>query len=420
VDELFLEKEILKSEKLRTAILALNFLFLSLAWFTITIFSPVSLIKNINGSQAFVLPWIFALVALYFVLLRRLLQYFLDRGKSMPIWVQYLDVFIEVSFPTLIIIIGCNFYKPVTMLFMPPVLGYMIFIILSALTLRQMICIFAGFVAAFQYLCVCFYILNYTDISSVDPFLTNWYGVVSRTLILFVGGIATGFITGQIKKKMMAYFEAKKEVDRIESIFGQHVSPEVVAKLLSKDANASESLPVCIMFLDIRNFTHFTEQNSASVVVSYLNHIFDFMVEIIHDHKGIINKFLGDGFMAIFGAPITSGKDVKHAVQAALEIVKRTEADIKKGLLPDLKLGIALHFGQGITGTIGAKRRLEYTIVGDVVNSTAHIEQLNKKYHTQVLISEDALKEVPNLKSEYIGYATLKHRDEPIKLYKLV
>jgi len=173
------------------------------------------------------------------------------------------------------------------------------------------------------------------------------------------------------------------------------------------------------MFLDIRNFTHFTEQNEPAVVVNYLNSLFEFMTKIIQDNKGIINKFLGDGFMAVFGAPLSNGNDVAHAVQAAMEIINHTEKEIKKGKLPDLKLGVGLHFGYALTGTIGAKRRQEYTIIGDVVNSAAHIEQLNKQYNSSILISEDALNMLPEIKAELVGDVLLKHRETPLKLYKL-
>lgn len=88
------------------------------------------------------------------------------------------------------------------------------------------------------------------------------------------------------------------------------------------------------MFLDIRNFTHFTEQNEPSVVVNYLNNLFKHIVKIIHDNKGIINKFLGDGFMAVFGAPLSNGNDVANAANAALEIIQRIEEEIKKAISP--------------------------------------------------------------------------------------
>lgn len=78
-----------------------------------------------------------------------------------------------------------------------------------------------------------------------------------------------------------------------------------------------------------------------------------------------------------------------------------------------------MHFGYAVTGTIGTKKRQEYTIIGDVVNSAAHIEQLNKTYNSSILISEDAIKKLPELKAELVGNVILKHRDKPIQLYRL-
>lgn len=415
-----LELETLKSEKLRMTVLIIVFMVLFLMWVVIIAVSPKKYHEFFGQEFSVVtLPGFLAFVAFYFVLIRYYIIQFIQHKKNLPTLVRYLNAFVEVSIPTLAIIIIAHYKTPVYALLMPAILAYFIFIILSSLTLNKWLCLFSGAVAAIEYLSLSFYIIHYTDVSGIDPFLTGWHAYASRGALLLVGGAVTGFITVQIKNQFITVFEVQKECDRIESIFGQHVSPEVVSKLLSKNANASEYVPVCIMFLDLRNFTNFTEQNKPDVVVNFLNHLFEYMVEIIHNNKGIINKFLGDGFMAVFGAPVSSGNDVANAVQAALEIIKRTNEETKDCTIPDLKIGIGLHYGYAITGTIGTKRRLEYTIVGDVVNSTAHIEQLNKTYNTSVLISEDAFNKISGVHAEFIGSVTLKHRDTPIKLYKL-
>lgn len=413
-----LEIEILKTERLRTTILSIVFALLSLMWIIFIVHSPQVFFQMAKIS-ALILPSYLGGVALYFLLMRQVTCLYIDHKKNIPIFLRYLSGFIEINIPTVGIIIAATVQTPVYVLLMPPVLLYFIFIILTSLTLNEWLCRFAGLVAAIEYWGLAYYILHYTDIEGIDYYLVAWFSFAARGIILLIGGIITGFVTSQIKKQLFTAFEAQKERDRIENIFGQHVSPEVVSKLLSKDGNLSEYIPVCVMFLDIRNFTHFTEANKPSIVVSYLNNLFKFMIQIIHENKGIINKFLGDGFMAVFGAPISSSNDVANAVNAALAIIKHSEEEVKKGNIPDLKLGIGLHFGYVVTGTIGTKKRQEYTIIGDVVNSAAHIEQLNKTYNTNVLISEDAIKNLPEIKAEFVGNATLKHRDNPIKLYKL-
>lgn len=419
----FLELEILKSDKLRTTILATVFAALSLMWAIFIILYPQEYYRIFVKVPAVSLPGGLAVVALYFLVMRQVICQHIKDKKPMPIVLRYFTSFLEVSIPTIAMMIMSHFQTPAYILLMPPILVYFIFIILSSLTLNEWICRFTGLVAAIEYIVLSQYVLFWSDWSNLqqmDPFLTSWYTFAARGALLFIGGIVTGFVTSQIRKQLSTAFEAQKERERIESIFGQHVSPEVVSKLLSKNANASEYIPVCVMFLDIRNFTHFTEQNEPAIVVSYLNQLFKYMVEIIHDNKGIINKFLGDGFMAVFGAPISSGNDTANAIQAAQSIIKRTAEEIEKGNIPNFKLGIGLHFGYAVTGTIGTERRLEYTIMGDVVNSAAHIEQLNKTYDTTILISEDVVKNIPSIQAEFIGNATLKHRETPVKLYRLV
>ncbi|WP_045097632.1 adenylate/guanylate cyclase domain-containing protein [Legionella fallonii] len=415
-----LELEILKTEKLRTTILSMVFILLSLMWIVFFVYAPKEYHHYMGKVSSFTLPGYLAVVALYFVLMRQIICQYIFHKKNMPTLLRYVNSFIEISIPTVAIIIISLDKTPVYVMVMPLVFIYFIFIILTSLTLNEWISRFSGLIAAVEYWGLSYYFLYNSDTSGIDYTIMGWFAFAARGVLLLMGGVATGFVTAQIKKQLDAAFEAQKERDRIESLFGRHVSPEVVSKLLSKDANASEYIPVCIMFLDVRNFTHFTEQNEPAAVVHYLNAIFKYMVEIIHDNKGIINKFLGDGFMAVFGAPISSGNDVAHAVKASLAIMKRTDEEIKKGHIPDLQLGIGLHFGYAVTGTIGTQRRLEYTVVGDVVNSAAHIEQLNKTYNSRVLISEDAIKKLPKFEGQFVGDAILKHRNHPIKLYRLV
>src|SRR5215475_14343319 len=122
------------------------------------------------------------------------------------------------------------------------------------------------------------------------------------------------------------------------------------------------------MFLDIRNFTGFAEKRSPEEVVEYLESLFEFMIEIVNRHNGIINKFLGDGFMAVFGAPLSDGKDCENAVRSAKEILERVKEETDRGAILPTQVGIGLHAGKAVTGSIGSAVRKEYTVIGDVVN----------------------------------------------------
>ncbi|RUR04604.1 adenylate/guanylate cyclase domain-containing protein [Legionella sp. km772] len=346
-----MDAEVLKAEKLRTTILCIIFCLMSLLCALFILFFPNSF--SISKVSTIYLPPYLMGVGLYFLLVRRVICRYIAKKKGMPIVLRYFNTFVEISIPSIGMILATLVQPPVYVLLMPSVLVYYIFITLSSLTLNEWLCRFSGLVAAAEYGALSYFILNYTYIENIDNFLTAGFSYVSRVICLFIGGIVTGFVTNQIKQHLFSVFEAQKERDRIEDIFGKHVSPEVVTKLLSKNSNLTEYLPVCIMFLDIRNFTHFAEENKPEVVVNYLNNLFDHMIKIIHHNKGIINKFLGDGFMAVFGAPLSNGNDVANAVKAAMAIIHHAEQEIKKGALPDLKLGIGLHFGKALTTTIG-------------------------------------------------------------------
>src|SRR4030095_16314608 len=117
--------------------------------------------------------------------------------------------------------------------------------------------------------------------------------------------------------------------------------------------------------------------------------IFSIAINAVSKHDGIINQFLGDGFMSTFGAPVSSGNDCKNAVDSALEILDITQNACNNGLIPPTRLGIGIHYGEAITGNIGTELRKQYSIVGNVVIQASRIEQLNKTFKSQLLVSRE-------------------------------
>lgn len=177
---------------------------------------------------------------------------------------------------------------------------------------------------------------------------------------------------------------------------------------------------VCVMFIDIRGFTAFAEQRSPEDTVSYLNTMFAFMIQIINEHNGIVHQLLGDGMMAIFGAPVSFGNDSENAVRAATSIIARLQHEIAAGRIPPTRLGIGLHAGEVVAGTVGSSLHKEYKVTGDVVNLVSRIEQLNKDFDSQLLISGEVLKALSN--SEHavrLGPVVVRGREEPVEVYAL-
>jgi Adenylate and Guanylate cyclase catalytic domain/AcrB/AcrD/AcrF family len=145
------------------------------------------------------------------------------------------------------------------------------------------------------------------------------------------------------------------------------------------------------------------------------------MIEIVNRHHGVINKFLGDGFMAVFGAPLSEGSDCVNAVAAAMEILGRVEEEVARGNVLPTTVGIGLHAGEAVTGSIGSSLRKEYAVIGDVVNLASRIEQLNKKFGSRLLISDDVWQTLGEVfpKAIAIGDVYVKGRERAIQIYQV-
>jgi adenylate cyclase len=129
-----------------------------------------------------------------------------------------------------------------------------------------------------------------------------------RSVLLFGGGLAAAFVSQRIRTTIVETIREVQERERVVALFGQHVSPIVANQLLHQSTGEhSELRNVCVMVLDIRDFTTFSETRASDEVVRYLNTLWTFMVRTINEHNGIVNKFLGDGFLAVFGAAPSNG-----------------------------------------------------------------------------------------------------------------
>jgi len=282
--------------------------------------------------------------------------------------------------------------------------------------------VFTGAVAAIEYSILALYFADASSHTVLEPILTALPHHMVRSLLLLITGVVTGLATVQIKKRILNSFVMIQERNRIRRTFGEYVSPVVMDKLLTLQPHLrSELRSVCVMFLDIRNFTAFAEKQRPEAVFSYLESLFEFMIEIVNRHHGVINKFLGDGFMAVFGAPLSNGADSLNAVEAAREILSRIADEVAAANVLPTKVGIGVHAGEAVTGSIGSSLRKEYTVIGDVVNVASRIEQLNKQFGSQLLISETVWQEVNEnfYDAIPIGAVQVKGREAPIQVYQV-
>ena len=316
---------------------------------------------------------------------------FLRRGRNFPVLGRYMNALVETSFPTVLLYLLAGYLSSPAIIFGTwPALLYFLFIILSTLRLDFALSAFTGAVAAVELFVLAFVTLH-LGWQTEDPDLSIGYHV-TRSAVLLAAGLLAGYAGATIKSHFRRALAAASARDEVTNLFGQHVSPRVVERLLAIGAaELSEMRSVCVMFVDIRSFTTAARTRTPAEVVERLDDVFEILVDIVDRHNGIVNKFLGDGLLAIFGAPIDDPLEAANAVAAAREMLMSVEASNVGHSWP-IRLGIGIHIGQAVAGTVGSQRRKEYTVIGDTVNLASRLESLNKEVGSQLIVS-DAVRE---------------------------
>lgn len=416
--------EILKSDKLRVTILLCALASVVPVMLIFAVFSYEDFQRAFRGnfkSFLFLVLMVLVVAVVSLIIERTAINRRINEHRKARPLLQYLSVLVETSIPLAAILITSQFLGPVYSLFTPAPFVYPLLIVLSTLRLNSRLCVFAGAVSALQYWILALVFIRTAD-STVEPILVSLPPHVLKGFLFLLTGVAAGLVTDQIKRRILNSFEMVEERNRISRTFGEYVSPVVMDKLLTlKPDLRSEKRTVCVMFLDIRDFTTFAEKRSPEEVVQYLESLFEFMIEIVNRHHGVINKFLGDGFMAVFGAPLSDGSDCLNGVSAAREILFRLEEEVTQGNILPTTVGIGIHAGEAVTGSIGSSLRKEYTVIGDVVNLASRIEKLNKRFQSHLLISDMVWQSLGEDSNEAIpmGNVQVQGREEGIEVYQL-
>lgn len=240
-------------------------------------------------------------------------------------------------------------------------------------------------------------------------------------------GIVTADELGLLADSFNDMSDSLAEKEFMRDTFGKVVDPEVRDYLMGNGKESlgttlgGETREVTVLFCDIRSFTAMSEKMDASAVVQLLNKYFTALGKCITAHHGIINKYIGDAIMAIFGAPVSSNNSAKDALDAALDMRKalvEVNKDFEAEGFPQLKFGIGIHTGPVFAGTIGAANRMEYTVIGDTVNTASRLESLCKTYTTDLLLSEASAERIDeNNELEFIADAQIRGKTETMKLY---
>jgi adenylate cyclase len=348
-----------------------------------------------------------------------ILKRFINSKISLPHRYRVVHAMIEIIFPGIYIFALTNIeWRPIY-IDSPFFFFYFTLICISALQLDFKISFLVGLVAAAQFTFLTYFSFTYvhpvSDVKMAFPVSVYYL----RSIILLITGLAAGLIANEINKRVENSFKQLVEKQKIISLFGQQVSKEIVDELIQrKDANIHR-INATIMFLDIRNFSTYAETKDPAEIIEFQNNIFNPLIEIISKHKGIVNQFLGDGFMASFGVPIETDDHIESGFKAGLEIINKVNELGKSGKIPETKIGIGLHSGEIITGNVGNDIRKQFSITGTTVITSARLEQLNKQYNTQYLISKEIYNAVSKNGSprfETMGEIAIKGYEHPLEV----
>ena len=251
----------------------------------------------------------------------------------------------------------------------------------------------------------------------------GWFAMRSGVFVPLFGPLAIGW-TFYLTASGIAYFIERRVRLRTAGLFRRFLDPRMVNQLIeggeADSPNEAETRELSVLFSDIRSFTSLSEQSSPEDVVAMLNAYFSKQVEIIFAHGGTLDKFMGDGIMAFWGAPVANPMSARDAVAAALAMASGLEA--LRGELGELgrnlAIGIGIHTGNAVVGFIGSNERLDYTAIGDTVNLASRVEGLTKGV-APILVTE-ATRDAAGDAFEWrdCGLHEVRGRDKRVRLFE--
>jgi len=227
---------------------------------------------------------------------------------------------------------------------------------------------------------------------------------------------------GDLTGEFNIMVKSLKEQEIMKDMFSKYLSPDIAEYVLKNRESISfggEVRYLSVMFADIRGFTSFSESFPPADIVRFLNSYLTRMVDIIFRHKGTLDKFLGDGVLAIYGAPLADKDHAINAVRSGLDMIRHIEEynrqRMKWGERP-MYIGVGINTGEAIIGNIGSKQRTEYTVIGDTVNTASRLEGLARD--NELLITAATMEKVKDYADcRFKGKYTVKNKKDPVDVY---
>ncbi|MEG3638677.1 adenylate/guanylate cyclase domain-containing protein [Magnetococcus sp. PR-3] len=267
-------------------------------------------------------------------------------------------------------------------------------------------------------------IIYSTFLTLIANTLVLHWGQVSDQLIIYtlIISLVSGALTYFLSQNLSQLFIQFRQRERLMRFLSRDIVAQMDAGTLDLELGGDKH-HVTVLISDLRGFTTFSQNQDPDFVVTLLNEYLTEMSQAIFAQGGTIDKFLGDGILAVFGAPMDNPQHSSAALQAAQQMQERLQALNERWQAqghPALQMGIGLHSGEVIAGNIGSAERMEYTVIGDTVNLASRIESLTKDYPCSILLSEQTQEQLPStMRTRFIAETAVRGRTGLIKLYSV-
>ncbi|HEY3429274.1 MAG TPA: adenylate/guanylate cyclase domain-containing protein, partial [Cyclobacteriaceae bacterium] len=414
------EREIVQSEYQRTRLL-IGLFSLAIIISSANFFFLGDTVRFLFGGAQryfFVIAWLGCLI-LYEIIILQLISYWKKRYQRISEGFRYAHTLIEVSFPSFLMLYMVNMNHQLAFIDSPVVFIYPLFITLSVLHLDFRLSVLTAVLASIEYAAIVFYGFNSVENAAAFQQVLPENTFYLRCAVLVIGGMAGGFVAEEMKRRIQASFDIQRLKNEMEVLFGQQVSKEVLTTLIEERGIAKKQ-EATVLAMDIRNFTMFAETHTPDEIMDYQNKIFGPVIDIINQHQGVVNQIMGDGLMATFGTPVSNPLHADMAFETSLRILNKVRELVQNQIIPDTKIGLGLHTGDVVTGNIGNESRKQYSISGSAVIIAFRVEQLNKQFGTELLIT-DAVKDkiVPGrIQLDSLGKQSMKGFGNVVEVFK--
>ncbi len=413
--EIQIAKSEYKRNQLMTGLVFLGFFIVIVNYLLI----DEETIRFYGGPEGFLITGAWMLTLFFY----ELIALFISRtmvlsGRPIKYDWRLLHIGIEVIFPSALLLYYIN-NGMISAIDAPIAFVYFLYSVMSILCLDFRISLFTGILSGLMYGSLVYWGFENIEMAVRLPSNpSNTYFV--RALLIIMSGGAAAFVASSVRRTLTSLLTVQNEKIKIEKLFGQQVSKEVVDALVDENLSIKRQ-EATVMALDLRNFSVFAEHRSPDQIMEFQNQVFGPIIEIINQHQGIVNQIMGDGLMATFGSPNYNPLHADMAFQASLKILSKMKELNDRQMIPPTRLGLGLHSGEVITGNIGNERRKQFSTSGTAVIIAFRVEQLNKEFDCNLLITEEVKNRIEpgKIPISFLGSKPLKGFGNNINIYRV-